>query len=308
MGKKYWIVYLLVAAAAATGTWLYAPAARTFLPEGLQARCRAAARRVYGLFGDAAPESQGGTKTITVVKQAPKTAKAKPAAAPAAKPAAGDTEEELPSLLGVVQTAPAAGVWGVTAVNAPVRDLSGKALGSVPGGRTFKVLSAEREGRSFTIHADFGSDKLPHDVTLDGSAAYCFTGSPDVLSARQREGLKKYYEYAAKAQVRREEIERENAKKSPFAAQVLAAHEAHAAKAAAVKKLIAQHGETDMRVGAMKGEMIELANAVKEANEKHKAWKKEHASELDDPAKDPAYRKLLAERNAFAEAIPGLAF
>jgi hypothetical protein len=47
---------------------------------------------------------------------------------------------------------------------------------------------------------------------------------------------------------------------------------------------------------------------VQELNQKHKEWKEQHQSELNDYINDPKYIEIIAEREKFHDEIPGLAY
>ena len=55
-------------------------------------------------------------------------------------------------------------------------------------------------------------------------------------------------------------------------------------------------------------EISQLRIKAHDLNQKHREWKEEHAAELPDPEKDPAYLEIIERRRRYAEAIPGLLF
>ena len=95
----------------------------------------------------------------------------------------------------------------------------------------------------------------------------------------------------------------ESAKKSPYLQGAADALRELRAREKEAKKLRNADADTLRKTTY---EISQLRVKVQELNQKHKEWKAEHAAELPDPEKDPAYLKIINRRRQYAGPIPGL--
>ena len=152
---------------------------------------------------------------------------------------------------------------------------------------------------------DFTPKGLGETVRVRAKSLHCFTGSPDLLSENQRKCLRMYYQLHGEAEKRKEEVLRDAAARSPYAADAAAAVAEFRDKAKEVEAAADSDGEAKRKATY---ELSQLRTKVQELNEKHKTWKSQHAAELPDPAKDSKYLKFLEDARQYAEPIAGMAF
>lgn len=285
MGKTFWPVFVIVAALSTALTWTFAPTLGACLPDS--------ARK--GII-DAVRTCSGRTPSPAV--PAPTLVEPQPTA-----PSTTDLDE-LPSRKGIVQADPQSATWGVLYRNTLVSGLDGELIGTVRGGRFFLI---ERRFTEDTLQlvGNFTPRRLPRRAVIPAVNLYCFTGSPNDLSERQRKCLRMYYELLADAEDLKTKLLRETSEKSPYYKPAAEALRAFRAKAAEVEKL--SNGDMEANHKA-KFELTQLRAKVQELNQKHKDWKSQHAAEVPDPEQDPEYQKIIRAAKSYAGPIGGMTY
>ncbi len=217
--------------------------------------------------------------------------------------AAADPDDPTPAQKGVRAVSQMDADWAVLRQTTLVERLDGAPLGRVKGGRFFVIERRFNSDDGLMLIGNFTPKKLDEPVQIPALSVYGFTGSPDRLSAHQRDCLRKYYELRGAAVERRAELAEASAKASPYlkpAADALREFRERAKKAERAR-------DSDVNRKATY-DLSALRAKVQELNRKHKAWKERHAGEMADPEKDAAYLKILEEQKAYAASITGLAF
>lgn len=217
--------------------------------------------------------------------------------------AAADPDDPTPAQKGVRAVSQMDADWAVLRQVTQVERLDGTPLGRVKGGRFFVIERRFNSDDGLMLIGNFTPKKLDMPVQIPALSVYGLTGSPDRLSAHQRDCLRKYYELRGAAIERRAELTEASAKASPYlkpAADALREFRERAKKAERAK-------DADVNRKATY-DLSALRAKVQELNRKHKAWKERHAGEMADPEKDAAYAKIIEEQKAYAPSITGLAF
>jgi hypothetical protein len=186
-----------------------------------------------------------------------------------------------------------------------VEELDGKSIGTVPGGSFFKVRKTVPTPDGLKITGTFVSKKLTRPVRILAENLSCFSGQPSFLSTNQQTCLRKYYELTGEAEALKAKLMREAAKKSPYLQDAADALRELRAKEKSVEKMRSADADTLRKTTY---EISQLRVKVQELNQKHKGWKAEHAAELPDPEKDPAYIELLRRRQDYAGPVQELLF
>lgn len=215
-------------------------------------------------------------------------------------------KEESPYDKGIVRIGPSSSsgaTWGVLSHVTPVESLDGKVIGNVAGGRFFLIERREKVDRTLMLIGNFTPKKLPQTVRVAAKDVICFTQSPDDLSENQKNSLRNYYQLNGEAETLKSQLLVKESKKNPFAVEAAKALSELRAKEAAASNA----NDADSNRNATY-DIAPLAEKVRSLNKKAKEWKEANASKLSDPEKDPAYLKIIKERNKYGEAIPGLAF
>ena len=321
MGKNFWPIYIIVAAVLLAATWQFSPMVGEKLPPSARESIRGLVRTCLGhdtaaSSAAAVPAAPAAERPNAIRPLAPaaqpaaqkpvaaQPAAARPAATVVPKPAAVSAaeEDELPSLKGVMQADAATATWGVLNQVTTVEGLDGEEKGSVAGGRIFLIDSRESTKKGMWLIGNFSPTPMPEPVRVPAMNLYCFTGKPESLSQNQRNCLRMYYQLRGEALVRKNEVLRQNAARSPYGKDAAAAQKAFAAKAKQVEE--SSTGDNP----AAKNELSQLREKYTALLEKHRAWKKQHEAELPDPDKDPAYLEKLQKARAYATPIAGMAF
>lgn len=344
--KIFWPVYLTVAAVGTAVVWVYAPQIRESLPE--EARdlmCRQADNfakvwsRAFGGKPSVAPVPVDEQPMVAPVQDQPQPvapavveAPARPvrSARPVPPPAAtvqaakravaaanaagaggnapAEEEEDMPSLRGVMQADPKDAAWGVVNQVARIRDLSdGSDAGTVEGGRILVISQRQRGESGYELIGNFAVHQREEPVIMSATDLYCFTGDFNKLSTRQQIALTTYYKLRGEAEALKARLLKESGAKSPFFAQTVEANKQLKALAAKASELESKD-RTDSQLAKLKNEQAVAHDKYVKLLEKHRAWKKEHASELSDPEKDPKYLELRTQMQGYAKAIPGMAY
>lgn len=216
---------------------------------------------------------------------------------------AADPNDPSPAQKGVRAVSQMDADWAVLRQTTRVERLDGTPLGSVKGGRFFVIERRFNSDDGLMLIGNFTPKKLDAPVQIPALCVYGFTGSPDRLSACQRECLKRYYELRGAAVERSAELAASAAKGSPYLKPAADALREFRARAKRAEKA----GDTDVGRKATY-ELSALRAKVQELNRKHREWKERHAGDMADPEKDAAYVKIIEEQKRFAAPIAGLAF
>ena len=193
--------------------------------------------------------------------------------------------------------------WGVLTGITPVEKLDGSPIGNVPGGRFFKIEKTISTPSGLMVVGTFIPNKTQRTVRIPVDKISSFSGVPGFLSTNQQVCLRKFYELTGEAEALKAKLMREAAKGSPYLQDAANALRELRAKEKAVEKMRSADVDTLRKTTY---EISQLRVKVQELNKKHKEWKAEHAAELPDPEKNPAYLEIIGRRRRYAEAIPGL--
>jgi hypothetical protein len=123
----------------------------------------------------------------------------------------------------------------------------------------------------------------------------------DAIAMTPAQRKKKYEELSKKAEARRLQVLRENLTRSAEGRKALAAVKAFKELAAKVDDLKKKYGETDSRVVSKRGDLLKLKDEVRRTNEAYKKWKERHPDQFIVPEADEEYRKIIGERQLYAE-------
>ena len=123
--------------------------------------------------------------------------------------------------------------------------------------------------------------------------------NPSALTPEQRR--QKYKELVAAANMRKQEVMRANLMKCPDGMEALKVTRAYHEKLDAMKKLEEKYGQTDDRVALIRIELVALKEAVQVANDRYKAWKDTHPTEVVDPLADKLYCDLIARSRFYRD-------
>jgi hypothetical protein len=209
-----------------------------------------------------------------------------------------------PAERGVRPVDPIHAAWGVLTGITPVERLDGSPIGNVSGGRFFKIEKTVSTPSGLMVVGTFIPKKTQQTVRIPVDKISSFSGVPGFLSTNQQVCLRKYYELTGEAEALKAKLMREAAKKSPYLQDAADALRELRAKEKSVEKMKSADVDTLRKTTY---EISQLRVKVQELNQKHKEWKEEHAAELPDPEKDPAFLEIINRRRRYAEAIPGLA-
>ena len=248
-------------------------------------------------------------QAVAVIQQPKSAAQPKPTVEPTPavqKETPQSEKEESPYDKGIVRIGPSSSsgaTWCVLSHVTPVESLDGKVIGNVAGGRFFLIERREKANGTLMLVGNFTPKKLPQTVRVSAKDVICFTQSPDDLSENQKNSLRMYYQLNGEAETLKSQLLVKESKKNPFAVEAAKALSELRAKEATASNA----NDADSNRNATY-DIAPLAEKVRTLNKKAKEWKEANASKLSDPEKDPAYLKIIKERNKYGEAIPGLAF
>ena len=307
MGKHFWPIYIAVASISCALVWRFAPALGECLPTGVRDRICAAADSVTGWFtgnGTAAEDRAAAQNDYIYLEEDATNAVAgrAPAPAPAAAARGSDT---APKRRGVFPVDAIHANWGVVNRITAVEELNGKSIGTVPGGSFFIVKKAVPTPDGLKVTGTFVSKKLTRPVRILAENLSCYSGQPSFLSTNQQTCLRMYYQLTGEAEARKEKVQNSAANKSPYLREAAAALRQLRAREKAAMTMKTTDADTLRKVTY---EISQLRDKVQELNQKHREWKAEHAAELPDPEKDPAYLEIINRRRPYAEAISDLIF
>ncbi len=283
-----------------------AAAAAAAKPAEMSVRSRpraVATRKTEPAVASSAPAQ----KEPRTVAQAPRTVEPPP-----------PPSDPIPSTRGIMQTDYKEATWGIVNAIAPYKSLAdGEEMGKAAVGAVFVIEQRQpAEGGGVEFIGNFCNKPIEEPVVMAASKLYCFTGSYDSLTQRQKLALQTYYKKRAEAERPKREITKEVGSRSPFFAKAVEAKEkwdemvkkAEALEVALRTDKKANASRIRDQLARMKGEMAVQQAKLKDLSSKHKEWKAKNASQIGDPEDDPRIQKLRAEMQSVASAIPGLAF
>ena len=216
-----------------------------------------------------------------------------------------DKKGKSPAALGINRVHTLQAKWAVLQASTPVIKLNGDIMGNAPAGSVFFVEKRIPNASGMIYEGRFNSKKMTKTVRIDAKYVIPFSGDYNKLSDHHKETLKKYYELNGKAEERKAEVLKENLSKSPYLAKAAAALKKYNTASKRFKEI--KNMPEDFRRKATY-KLTQLKDQVQELNQKHKEWKEQHQSELNDYINDPKYIEIIAEREKFHDEIPGLAY
>ena len=301
MGKFFWPIYVAVASVSCALVWKFAPALGTLLPPAVRARiCSAVDSNVAFFSGRAVAASCDTPDAVAASCDTPGEAAQKPTP-PVRR---GLDPNRTPAERGVRPVDPIHAAWGVLTEITPVEKLDGTPIGSASGGRFFKIEKTISTPSGLMVTGTFIPQRKQQTVRIPVDKISSFSGVPGFLSTNQQTCLRKYYELTGEAEALKSKLMRDATKKSPYLQDAANALRELRAREKAVEKLKRADADT-LRKATY--EISQLRVKFQELNQKHKEWKEEHAAELPDPEKDPAYLEIIDRRRRYADSIPGLA-
>ena len=314
MGKYFWPVFVALVALSCAAIWRFVPDVRERIcrvvdsirggdavaqerdPPGEAAQPVQAPDAVAASCdppGEAAPPPDQGTNAVAASCAPPRGKSVRRALDP----------NRPPAERGVRPVDPIHAAWGVLTDITPVEGLDGTPIGNVSGGRFFKIEKTISTPSGLMVAGTFIPQKKQQVVRVPADKISSLSGVPGFLSTNQQVCLRKYYELTGEAEALKVKLMREAAKKSPYLQDAADALRELRAKEKSVEKMRSADADTLRKTTY---EISQLRVKVQELNQKHKEWKAEHAAELPDPEKDPAYLEIIDRRRRYAEAIPGL--
>lgn len=298
MGKKFWIVYLVLAAGSGALVWYFAPDLGARLPADVRAKICSIVDSATGKTAVAvhADEKVAVHADEKVATNTPPPTAVRPSRA-----------RRTPEELGVRPVDPPLAKWGVLTGITLVEKLDGQAFGNVAGGRFLKITDTVSTATGSKVVGTFmNQQKILHPVRVPAENVLCLTGDPGLLSSNQLASLRAYYQLSGEAEKVKKDVLDNARKKAPYLQEAARALKELRAKEEAAKRLKGSADADALR--KMTYEISQLRVTVQELNQKYKDWKSKNAAALPDPAKDPAYLKILERRRPYAADIEGLAF
>lgn len=342
--RIFWPVYLGVALVGVLLVWFVAPSFRTSVSEDLRSKWANGVASLKGVDlegtrrsdaeNDAERQTESDAAAAPIAASRPssesasaarQTSASQPSAAQggysgsASRPAAPaeEPDDPIPSTLGIMQTDYRDATWGIVNAVTPYRALSdNEELGNAAVGVVFIVKQRQpAAGGGIDLIGDFRSKPMEEPVIISGARLYCFTGSYDSLTPRQKAALTSYYKKRGEVDRIKRDIAKENGSKSPYFAKAVEAKAKWDEMVKTTEKLevalrtdkTANASQIRDKLARMKGEMSVQQSRVKDLSARHKAWKEKNAPNMPDPEDDPRVQQLRAEMQKFADVVPGLA-
>ena len=309
MGKFFWPIYIAVASVSCALVWRFAPALGERLPPDVRARICAAVDSFSALSTrsekPSSKEAAPSEDYIYLPEDVTNAVAHPPPASVSAPASAVRDNDRSPKRRGVFPVDATHATWGVVNRIAHVEELDGKTIGTVPGGSFFNVKKAVPTPDGLKITGTFISKKLTHPVRILAENLSCFSGQPSFLSTNQQTCLRMYYQLTGEAEAQKEKAMKASASKSPHLRDAAAALRQLRAREKAAMTMKTTDVDTLRKVTY---EISQLRDKVNDLNQKHRDWKVEHAAELPDPEKDPAYLEILRQRQSYAGPIQDLLF
>ncbi len=353
--RIFWPIFLGVSLVSVVVMWIVAPSFRSHVPEGMRASWANGIATINGVdleqmerqqaerkdaYAEAErarasaaaeatakpsemsvrrrPKAEATRRVATAVASRTLPAQEEPRTVATPPPAVEQSSDPIPSTRGIMQTDYKEAAWGIVNAIAPYMSLAdGEEMGKAAVGAVFVIEQRQpASGGGVEFIGNFCNKPIEEPVVISASKLYCFTGSYDSLTPRQKLALQSYYRKRAEAERLKREITKEIGAKSPFFAKAVDAKEkwdAMVKKAEALEVALrtdknANASRIRDQLARMKGEMAVQQAKLKDLSSKHKEWKEKNSSQIGDPEDDPRLQKLRAEMQSFASAIPGLAF
>ena len=347
--RIFWPVFLGLSLVSIVVMWIAAPSMRSQVPESLRSSWANGIATINGVDLEQIERQQVGRRSAEVesapmapvappVQPSEISARSRPKAvarrvvAPSPAPAGQEPEQPavaqtrtvmadpdpIPSTRGIMQTDYREAKWGIVNAIAPYKSLAdGEEMGKAAVGAVFVIEQRQpAPGGGVEFIGNFCNKPIEEPVVMSASRLYCFTGSYDSLTQRQKVALQNYYRKRGEAERLKREITKEIGSKSPFFAKAVEAKEkwdemvrkTESLEVALRTDKNANAGKIRDRLARMKGEMAVQQAKLKDLSDKHRAWKEKNAPNMPDPEDDPRIQQLRSEMQSFASAIPGLAF
>ena len=312
MGKYFWPIYVAVASVSCALVWRFAPALGSSLPPAVRARICHAVDSTVAVFSDTAVEQKPASPdALEQELDAAEAAAAsgdppvgsKDAPALGGKRAPALDPNRPPAERGVRPVDAIHAKWGVLTGVTSVEKLDGTSIGDVSGGRFFKIKKTISTPSGLMVTGTFVHQKTKQTVRIPIDRINCLSGGPGYLSTNQQDCLRMYYQLTGEAEALKARLMRDAAKKSPYLQDAANALRELRAREKNVEKLKGADADTLRKTTY---EISQLRVKFQELNQKHETWKEEHAAELPDPEKDPAYLEIINRRRRYADSIPGL--
>ncbi len=269
----YWPVFLIVASLSTAAVWKFAPVAP--IPDDCRAWCVKMVKRVTRGAAKGNPETDVGRMSAVENRMSGETTSSSPASAARPKTA------PLSSTVAQKNDAAGRGVPDST-----------QSAGQSPRDR--RPREAESSSPTPAPIA-----KAPAEVKTEELAQA--EKADDAIAMTPAQRKQKYEELSKKAEARRLQVLRENLTRSAEGRKALAAVKAFKELAAKVDDLKKKFGETDSRVVSKRGDLLKLKDEVRRTNEAYKKWKERHPDQFIVPEADEEYRKIIGERQLYAE-------
>ena len=307
MGKYFWPLFIAVVALSCAAVWRFVPDVRE--------RVCSVVDSAAAFLGRDKRDPPGEAALVPLQDPDAVVASCDPPGEAARQAPDADAQKRVPPVRrvldpnrppaerGVRPVDPIHAAWGVLTGITPVEKLDGSPIGNVPGGRFFKIEKTISTPSGLMVVGTFIPNKTQRTVRIPVEKISSFSGVPGFLSTNQQVCLRKYYELTGEAEALKAKLMREAAKGSPYLQDAANALRELRAKEKAVEKMRSADVDTLRKTTY---EISQLRVKVQELNKKHKEWKAEHAAELSDLEKDPAYLEIIGRRRRYAEAIPGL--
>ena len=297
MGKHFWPIYVAVASVSGALVWRFAPVIGANLPDDVRTR-------ICSVFATVLDPNEATDIANQVAADAATAEAADAAVRTAAARSPAQDPNRTPAQRGVRPVDPIHAAWGVLTGITPVEKLDGSPIGNAPGGRFFKIKDTIPTASGLMVTGTFIPQKTDQTVRIPADRLNCLSGVPGFLSTNQQTCLRKYYQLAGEAEALKTKLVSSAAKNSPYLQAAANALRELRAREKTAKKMKAADADTLRKTTY---EISQLRVKVQELNQKHREWKAEHAAEIPDPEKDPAYLEIIRRRNGYAASIPGLA-
>ncbi len=305
MGKFFWPIYVAVASVSCALVWRFSPALGASLPPEVRARICTAVESSAAFFSGRVVAQEPDAPSADEQELDPADAAAASCDPPVtnAETRVSRDSNRTPAQRGVRPVDAIHAAWGVLTGITPVEKLDGTAIGNAAGGRFFKIKKTITTPSGLMVTGTFIPQKTKQPVRIPIDKINCFSGLPGFLSTNQQTCLRMYYQLSGEAEALKEKLMLDATKGSPYRQDAANARRELRARQKAAEKMKNADADT---LRKMTYEISQLHVKFQELNRKHKEWKEEHAAELPDPEKDPAYLEILDRRRRYADSIPGL--
>ncbi|HRR35354.1 MAG TPA: hypothetical protein P5026_14745 [Kiritimatiellia bacterium] len=207
--------------------------------------------------------------------------------------------------------------WGITHQRTVYYALDGSRAGDVEAGVLLDFLGTRTSSKGGMVECVLKEENIAATpVLVSASDVFLFTGDYKKLSQRQRDDLKAYYVLTGKIAARKKELLQRAADKNPFFAEYQAAYKKLMAHIETARELSLKRDKASelekMRIEdslrQMKMAEAQLRKTYDAIHLKFRAWKEQHANELDKPENDAQIQQWTQQRLALIPRVPGLAY